>query len=213
MSAQRLPRWLAVAGVLVIAAYLGSTTGLLPADRLVLIPVFALGPVAVVGMLSIHERLAGGRPTLALHAGIVLLVIAFTLFTLMVVVQQTVALQFRDLRASADAPTAELLRTIFTGVDFVQLGIDVAFDLFYCAGMTLVAFVMFRHPSYGRWLGGFGMALALILLALNLATFPYVPAESGLIDVGPVTGVWWLLVIVQMVRNDRAARAVVAGAA
>ncbi len=210
MSAQRFPRSLGLAGILVIGAYLGSTTGLLPGDRLMLIPVFALGPVAVVGMLSIHERLSAGRPTLALRAGTVLLVIAFVLFTLMVVVQQTVALQFRDLRASADAPTAELLRTIFTGVDFVQLGMDVTFDLFYCAGMTLLAFVMFHHSEYGRWLGGFGMASALSLLALNLVTFPYVPAESGLIDLGPVTGVWWLLVIVQMIRNDRAARSRVA---
>jgi hypothetical protein len=213
MGGQRFPLWLGVAGLVVIVAYLGSTTGLLPADRLVLIAVFALGPVAVVGMLSIHERLGAGGPTLALRAGTVLLVIAFALFTLMVVVQQTVVLQFRGLRASADASDSELLKTIFIGVNFVQLGIDVAFDLFYCAGMSLVALVMFRHPDYGRLLGGFGMVSAVVLLALNLAAFPDVPGESGLIDVGPVTGMWWLWVIVQMIRNDRVARAKVAGTA
>jgi hypothetical protein len=206
MSAQRYPLWLGVVGLVVVGAYLGSTSGLLPTGRFLLVPVFGLGPVAVVGMVAIYERLAGGRPSLALRAGVVLLVIAFALFALMVVVQQTVILQFRDLRAVADAPAAELGRAIFTGVNFVQLGMDVTFDLFYCTGMALLAFVLFGHPAYGRGLGAFGMMSAVALLALNLATFPYVPAESGLIDLGPVTGVWWVLVIVRMIREDREAR-------
>lgn len=206
MSGQRYPLWLGVVGLIVIGAYLGSTTGLLPTDRLLLFPVFGLGPVAVVGVLAMHERLATGAHALILRAGTVLLTIAFALFTLMVVVQQTVVLQFRDLRAAADEPARELWRTIFTGVNFVQLGIDIAFDVFYCTGMALLAFVMFRDARYGRWLGALGMASAVALLVLNLATFPYVPAESGLIDLGPVTGVWWALAIVQMIRTDWKAR-------
>jgi hypothetical protein len=33
-------------------------------------------------------------------------------------------------------------------------------------------------------------------------TFPYPPAESGLFDLGPLTGVWWVLVIIQMFRME-----------
>jgi hypothetical protein len=62
---------------------------------------------------------------------------------------------------------------------------------------------MFRHEDFGRLIGGFGMLSGAALLAFNLATFPYIPAESGLVDLGPVTAIWWLAVILQLFRLDR----------
>jgi hypothetical protein len=61
--------------------------------------------------------------------------------------------------------------------------------------------IMYRHPDFGRLLGGFGVVSASALLLLNLWAFPYPPADSGLIDLGPLTGVWWLAVIVQIKRT------------
>lgn len=206
MTTQRYPLLLALAALVVIAAYLGSTTGLFSAHWSILFPIFALGPVAVVGMIALYERLACRRQTLLLRASIVLLIIAFALFALMVIVQQTLTLQFRDLGAGVGAPAPELWRTMFTSVNLVQLGMDVAFDVFYCTGMALLAIVVWRDPDYGRWLGGFGLVAAVALLALNLAAFPYVPAESGLVDLGPVTAVWWGVVIIRVIRVDRRGR-------
>jgi hypothetical protein len=60
---------------------------------------------------------------------------------------------------------------------------------------------MYDAPAFGRVLGGFGVISAAGLLLLNLATFPYPPAQSGLVDLGPVTGVWWLLVFIQIKRR------------
>lgn len=60
---------------------------------------------------------------------------------------------------------------------------------------------MYREPNFGRILGGFGVVSAAALLIFNLATFPYIPDQSGLVDLGPVTGVWWLLVFIQMKRT------------
>jgi hypothetical protein len=209
MTESRFPRWLGLLGLTIVGVYLAAASGLLASDtNLTLIPVFAIGPVAIVGMLGIHHRLAGIRDDLLLRTATVFLVVAFAIFTFMLVVQQTVALQFRDLRAqAADAPAVELLRAIQGGVNLVQLGADVAFDLFYCVGVILLSVVLYRTAGFGRWLGVGGIVVAAALLILNLVSFPYVPAESGLIDLGPATGVWWVLVVVRFVRWSRPAGA------
>lgn len=205
----RFPPWLGVLGLVAVGVYLAAATGLLDgADTLALALVFAIGPVAMAGMLGIHQRLARERDGLLLRTATTFLVVAFALFTLMVVVQQTVAFQFRDLLAGTGDPEArELLRSIRQGVNLVQLGADVAFDIFYCAGVMLLGAVMARSPAIGPVLGMAGILAAGGLLVVNLATFPYVPAESGLVDLGPVTGVWWLLVIARLVWWDRRRRA------
>lgn len=73
--------------------------------------------------------------------------------------------------------------------------------MFYCLGIIALSAVMYREPSFGRLLGGFGVVSAAALLVLNLATFPHGPSSSGLIDLGPVTGLWWLCVIIQIRRT------------
>jgi hypothetical protein len=209
----RMTQWryrvgLGVLGLVILGVYLTTTLGLLRSDSiLMLIPVLAIGPVAIVGILSIHNRLVGFQDGLLLRAGTVFLVVAFALFTLMVVIQQTVLRQFQDMRAQADAPaTVELLRSIQGGVNLVQLGADVAFDVFYCLGMILYGAVFYRTAGFGRLLGVGGIVAAGGLLAMNLASFPYVPAESGLVDLGPVTGAWWVLVILRLIRWNRGDR-------
>ena len=61
---------------------------------------------------------------------------------------------------------------------------------------------MFRNENFGKWIGAFGKLSGLGLLVLSLWIFPYPPAQSGLIDLGPATGVWWVWVIVLMVKID-----------
>jgi hypothetical protein len=121
----------------------------------------------------------------------------------MLVVQQTVRLRY--LQMAADAPEQALksvLKQAYSIVDLVQQGIDVSFDIFYCVGLILLAAAMFRRLDFGKFLSVFGMAAGAALLIFNLWTFPYIPADSGLIDLGPVTGLWWILVIVQITRQE-----------
>jgi hypothetical protein len=95
------------------------------------------------------------------------------------------------------------VRLIYRGVNTVQATRDVAFDIFYCLAVILFSVLMLRHPSFGRGVGILGIASWVGLLALNFWTFPVPPAEADLVDLGPVTGVWWLLVIIQLVRTER----------
>lgn len=193
------------AGLAAVLVYLAATMGLMHADsRVGLALVFGIGPVATFGAVRLVDSLEPDLDATTLRLCRVFLTSAFVLLTLTGVVQQTVRLQFRDLIAAApDVATAGSLRAIYTGVNLVQLGMDVAFDMFYCAAIVILAGALYRHPRFGRVIGVSGIAAGMSLLALNVAAFPYVPAESGLVDLGPVTGVWWLLVIAAQVRRSR----------
>ena len=198
-----------IIGFVVIFAYIAAAVGLIRnLDNLTLALLFCIGPVAIIGVLEINRRLTSSEPGLALKAGTEFLIIAFVLFTLMLVVQVMVRLQAQNLIGQAgEAAKKEMLTAALQVTDYVQLGIDVAFDIFYCLGLILLSAVMYGRREFGRILGVFGIVSGAALLVLNLWAFPEVPGESGLVDLGPVTAIWWLAVIVQMVRHRKQAEA------
>jgi hypothetical protein len=191
-------------GLAFISVYLAAALGWVKdVSKLLLVLVFAIGPAAIVGAWMIRDRLERTVRSSAARLGTVFLTIAFSMFTLMLVVQQTVRLRYLQMSAdAADQTIKASLKQVYGVVDLVQQGIDVSFDIFYCVGLILLAAAMYRRPDFGRFLSVFGMAVGAALLVFNLWTFPYIPADSGLIDLGPVTGLWWTLVILQILRRD-----------
>lgn len=202
MKKKKLPIVLILSGLVVILTYLASAVGLITnANNIILTLVFAIGPVAIIGVLRIADRLSDETNASLVQTGKVFLIVGFSLFTLMLVVQQTIFLQFDHFRSNTRDQTAAMtLDSVFRGVNLVQLGMDVAFDIFYCIGILFFSAAMYRHSDFGRFIGIFGLVSAAGLLVLNLAAFPSVPAESGLIDLGPLTGVWWIVVVAQLLR-------------
>ena len=144
---------------------------------------FAFGlTVASVGLY--HAVAAPIAPRLALVATVANVVAAGQL-TAMLLVQLAV-------RERVPAPDA--------GFVAVWLGLDVVWDLYVGVGTLAFAWCMLGHPSFRYWLGVPGIAIALVLLALNVATFPTPPADAGSFDAGPLVGVWYLAVTVQVAR-------------
>jgi hypothetical protein len=80
-------------------------------------------------------------------------------------------------------------------------GLNVAWDAYIGLGTVLFGFSMFRHPRFGRVFAATGVAIGFTLLLFNLYTFPTPPANVGLVDLGPVVGLWYLAVTVQMWRS------------
>jgi len=195
----------ALLGLVVIGTYLTSSFGYFPGpEKLLLVLFFAIGPVAIVGVLGIRERLIASEKSPAADLGAVFLVIAFAFFNLMLVVQQYVRARATELAGDAEGGLSpDAMAQVRELVDYVQQGIDVSFDIFYCLGLLLLSVAMIRHRDFGKVLGLFGAVSAAALLSLNLGAFPWIPTEVGLVDLGPLTGIWWLIVIVQLIRLDR----------
>ncbi len=171
-------------------------------EKLIVVLVMLLGPVAIVGMLTLSELLGRHKKGITLQAATVLSIVGFAFFNLMIVVQLTIHAYIRGyIQEAQDDSARQMLHWILRGVDSVQLGIDVSFDVFYCLGMILFATVMYGHPRFGKGFSIPGVVLGVLLLVFNLYTFPKPPADVGFIDWGPFTALWWLAVIVQMIRS------------
>jgi hypothetical protein len=52
------------------------------------------------------------------------------------------------------------------------------------------------HEWFGKSFGFSGLAIASILIVLNLATFPTPPAAAGLFDAGPLVGTWYFAITI-----------------
>lgn len=145
-----------------------------------------LGPAIGLASLGLHRLLRlGGRPT-ASAIGAISNVAAGALLTAMLLVQLGV-------RSRAPDTVGDMVG--------IWLGLDVAWDVYVGLGTVCFAVSMFAHPRY-RWPFAVpGLAIGLLLLVLNLWTFPEPPDTAGLVDVGPLVGLWYLVVTVQLWRS------------
>lgn len=105
-----------------------------------------------------------------------------------------VTIQQSTLYIKEGLSNSDELGSTFTLINSIQLGLDVVFDIFYSMGILLISigFIVAETISIVGW---FGFLISTLLLMSNLFTFPLPPKESGLIDVGIFTIVWWLLLI------------------
>jgi hypothetical protein len=187
-----------VLGLSILLAYLNFAFGwVMLSGRLSLVLAFAIGPVAVFGTLALSENLMRVYGTSTLRLGTQFLVIAFVLLTLMLTMQQAIFTEYqRLLEATAEPEALALLEMSFALVNQIQLGADVAFDIFYSLGIIFVSSVLVRSKGLERLIGAYGVLVGTGLLVLNLWFFPMPPAVAGSVDLGPATIVWWVALIV-----------------
>lgn len=179
-----------IAGFLGIAAYFSAVTGLLP-SRVTLILAFAMGPLLSAAFIGFYHFLRAHRNSVALQAATVFGVIAGTLVNLMLVVQQSLFI-------GLPSGTRATMGPAWAGLNLVQLGIDVSWDIYISVATILLGLVLCRHPRFGIALGGTTMLAGLLLLVLNLWTFPIPPGDSGLFDAGPFVGLWFLVLFLRV---------------
>ena len=147
------------------------------------VPALAIGCAGLWRLIRLHHGSVAAGAAAGLNA------LGGALFTAMVVVQMAIGV------ANRDRPKRAL--------QAIWLGLDVAWDPYIGLGTVLFGFSMLRHPQFGRVFAASGVAVGFALLLFNLYTFPTPPANAGLVDLGPVIGLWYLAVTVQMWRSLR----------
>jgi hypothetical protein len=161
----------------------------------------AFGPLLSAASVGLYQLMAARKRTVTLQLAVIFNVIAGTLVTTMLIVQMTLR-EFLNIHL-ADAPdpgAIDMMRSGYSAADKVQLGLDVAWDIYIALGTVLFALNMLMHPRFGRVIGVAGILIGVLLLGFNLGTFPAPPAEAGSIDFGPLVGLWYLAVAILMIR-------------
>jgi hypothetical protein len=194
-------------GVLAMVAY--AVVSAVPmSPRLQAVAVSIFGPGVAVASAGLYEVLRLHRSTVGLRIGLVANIAAAITVTMMLFAQiafkRWLELEFSTGAAATPSSPA------YQAANGLQLGFDAVWDLFLSIGTFLFATAMWTHPRFGRVFATIGGVLAVLLLTLNLGTFPEPPEEAGLLDVGPLVGLWYLVAAVRMGSSlrwvDRAVR-------
>jgi hypothetical protein len=162
----------------------------------------AFGPLLSIACIGLYYFMSLHRKTVSLQIATISNIIAGTIVNMMLIVQLTVR-KYLEMRMSnaTDEQARELLRQIYSGVEKVQLGLDISWDIYISLGTILFALNMVRHPRFGRTIGIAGIIIGLLLLIANISTFPLPPAEADFIDFGPLAGIWYLVVTIMVLRS------------
>ncbi len=145
------------------------------------------GPALAIASVGLYHVISLHRASVAAGAAALLNSVGGALFTSMLLVQIAVGV-------ASGHQTDRSLQAVW-------LGLDVAWDAYISLGTVLFALSMLRHPRFGPVFTYSGLIIGVLLFAFNLYTFPTPPANAGLIDLGPLIGLWYLAVTVQLWRS------------
>lgn len=147
------------------------------------------GPLIACASVALYLLLASERATLAGQLAAVANVAAGALVTAMLLVQ-----------ISVDDVETELSPAVNEAFEHVEFGLDLSWDVFLVAGTILFGLAMVTDARFGLRFGLPGIVVAGALYVLNFASFPTPPADAGLVDLGPLVGLWYAAVSVQALR-------------
>ena len=186
-----------ISGIGSIACYFLAAFLPLP-DVAIRVLAFAFGPLLSISFLGLYRVLAEHKNGPILQIACLFGIIAGVLVTSMLVVQIGNNMVRSDMLAAADGEAAEeAVQAAWRAVNRVQYLLDVVWDIFICVAAMLLAAVLWAHPRFGKLWGAIGFVSGLLLLVLNLQTFPEAPAYAGSVDLGPLVALWMLAVYVQ----------------
>jgi hypothetical protein len=197
-----------IAGMASIVAYLlaiavpwpetqlGTSAGLLVAA--------AFPILGIVYSYALCSFVAAERDGAANRLGLLFAVAGFSTLLAMLVVQLAVGSGIGEITRELDAGTARALRR---GLRLIDLGLDVAWDLLMSTGLVFWGMAIRKRSGLGPGWGIPLVALGLGLIGLNAATFPWPPGDHGLVDLGPVTGLFMLALAARLALLGRRASA------
>jgi hypothetical protein len=184
------------AGLVACISYPVATLVNLPTPRITLIVAASFGPALAIACWALYRVLQSERQSVFSELGGVMNALGGALVTAMILVQLAVV-------QSTAAPGDQGLESFFVRrIWDVILGLDVAFDMFIGLATAFFGIAMLADKRFGRLIGVLGIVTGLVvILGFNMATFPDPPAEAGLFDPGLLSGIWYFLVVVRMIRE------------
>ena len=183
-----------VAGMAGICCYILAITMPWPETQLgtsaSLLVVSAWPILSIIYGYALYSFVAAERETVANRLGLVFAITAFTTVLAMIMVQLAVGSGLGEITRDLDEETARALRR---GLRMIDLGLDVAWDMLIGTALVFSGFAIRKRSGLGLGWAIPSMALGIALIGLNAATFPWPPGDRGLFDIGPVIGMFVLV--------------------
>jgi hypothetical protein len=147
--------------------------------------ILAVAPLGIGFAYALYRVIAWERESALNQLGFVFGVVAFSILAVTQSFQNAVPLVLTDeMRAEGSGP--EAWERIYAGLNALDLGTDLAWDLFFGLWLLCIGVAMLRHSRLGARWGAPALALVVPFFAFNVAATPDPPT----IDLGPVIGMY-----------------------
>jgi hypothetical protein len=156
----------------------------------------SFGPALAIASIALAYILLVRRNTPTIKLAAIFNSLAGVLVTAMIIVQLAI-------NYSTAPPGDEQLNSLLKQrIWDVILGLDVAFDIFIGLGTFFFAINLIRDSRFGKVIGWAGIFVAIVvLLGANIYYFPDPPYVHGFPDTGIFTGLWYLSVVIMLIRS------------
>jgi hypothetical protein len=152
--------------------------------------VMAWPVLSIVFVFALNRYVALEKDTASNQLAFIFACLGFTLVASMMSVQLAVTIGMDSSITKEAGSQQELLTTVKHSMRWVDMGIDVAWDVFIGTALLFLSIVLSVHTRFGFWWGIPAGLLGAGLIILNISTFPGPPGTRGLFDVGPVIGLF-----------------------
>ncbi|MEE8577914.1 MAG: hypothetical protein V3T31_11715 [candidate division Zixibacteria bacterium] len=160
----------------------------------------AFGPFFSAAILSIYHYMKPEGDSPWLTIGTVWLIIGGALNTMMAAMQGALRMYMFDLERDEAMAKVAWKMGLHAG-NAIQLGADVAWDYFVLPGLILWGVAFLSHQRFGKWFGWPAIIIGTGGMVLNCWTFPTPPGNAGLFDGGPLVGIWFGVITIQLLRH------------
>lgn len=188
------------AGIASVACYLTAILVPWPDNRLgtstIMLVISGFPILGIIFSYGILNLVAAEKDCTANRLGFVFAVAAFTMMLGMIIAQLAVGAGIGEMTKSLDATTAKALHRALRLVD---LGLDVAWDLLIGTAMIFWGVALSGRSGFGPGWGVPLVVLGIALILLNTATFPWPPADRGLVDIGPFIALYFVAIGIRLI--------------
>ena len=156
--------------------------------------IMIFGPLLGFSSAGLYHFITLNKKSVFAASAVVSNIIAGVLITTMLLVQVAI-------RSAHPEDIDEASKWIWNSINQVHMGMDVAWDVYIFFGTLLFAVSMFKHPKFGKIIASAGIIISILLIVLNAVSFPVPPANAGLVDAGPLVGLWYLAITIMIIFN------------
>lgn len=185
-------RYGAIMGLAATLIYYGMAVLPIP-DRIQQLLALIFPGLLLCGHVGLYHWFRRKQPTTLGQAAVIFGIGAPVLFSAMVCAQMSMGEYMDRFYRPLEEAAREAQINIWRATDSVQLGLDVAWDMFILPTITMFAILAFRFLPFGKVIGSIGVVIGIGGLFFNIWTFPTPPVEVGLIDVGPFAMIWYAI--------------------
>jgi len=165
--------------------------------------VFLLGLIwpilSIIFAFVVYKYIAIQKQSLSNQLAFLFTSIAFTLVSIMISIQLAARTGMEETLANAQGNEKDMLILFNDSMRWIDLGIDLAWDMFLGLALIFLSLAIKGHPRFGIWWSIPAALLGIAVLVLNLITFPHPPDTKGIIDIGPFVGTFMIIFAIRIV--------------